>query len=102
LFSCSHRQTQLAVAAKMQAVAAATRAYDAVVSTGDNFYYNGVASVQDPLFRTVFESIYTQPALQVPWYPIVGNHDCRGASPRPPCSCALCVCLCALCVCVCV
>ena len=62
----------------MVAVAAATAPFDFVVSTGDNFYYRGVTNVNDPLFRTTFEDVYTHAALKVPWYPILGNHDCRG------------------------
>ena len=63
----------------MAVVAAATSAYDFVISTGDNFYVHGVANVADPLFQSVYEGIYTHAALQVPWYPALGNHDCRGA-----------------------
>jgi acid phosphatase len=50
-----------------------------VVSTGDNFYPDGVASLEDPLWRTAFEEIYTAPSLQVPWYVALGNHDHRGS-----------------------
>ncbi len=49
-----------------------------VVSVGDNFYDNGVASVTDPQWRTSFEAIYAAPSLQVPWYVALGNHDYRG------------------------
>jgi len=48
------------------------------VSVGDNIYDSGVASVDDPLWRTSFEEIYTAPALQRPWYSILGNHDYKG------------------------
>jgi tartrate-resistant acid phosphatase type 5 len=46
-----------------------------VISVGDNFYEDGVASVQDVLWQESFEDVYTQPSLQVPWYAILGNHD---------------------------
>lgn len=49
-----------------------------VMSVGDNFYENGVQSATDPQWRTSFEDIYTDPALQVPWYAVLGNHDYRG------------------------
>lgn len=49
-----------------------------VISVGDNFYENGVTSVEDPLWRRSFEDIYTAPSLQVPWYVALGNHDYRG------------------------
>lgn len=26
-----------------------------------------------------FESVYTQPSLQVPWYILAGNHDHKGS-----------------------
>lgn len=49
-----------------------------VVSTGDNFYENGVQSAQDPQWLSSFEDVYTAPALQTPWYAVLGNHDYRG------------------------
>lgn len=49
-----------------------------IISTGDNFYPNGVASVHDPLWRTSFEEVYHHFALQLPWYVVLGNHDYRG------------------------
>ncbi len=46
-----------------------------IVSVGDNFYENGVKSVDDPHWQKSFEQVYHDPALQVPWYCILGNHD---------------------------
>jgi acid phosphatase len=45
---------------------------------GDNFYENGVDSVDDPQWLSSFENIYTAPSLQSPWRVILGNHDYRG------------------------
>lgn len=50
-----------------------------IISTGDNFYPNGVESVHDPLWRTSFEDIYSAHSLQLPWYVVLGNHDYRGS-----------------------
>jgi tartrate-resistant acid phosphatase type 5 len=62
------------------AMAAASTARDPrfIVSAGDNFYENGVASVRDPQWQTSFERIYAAPSLQKPWHVILGNHDYRG------------------------
>ena len=49
-----------------------------VIAVGDNFYEDGVESVDDPHFRASFEDVYTAPALQTPWYAILGNHDYHG------------------------
>lgn len=49
-----------------------------VVSVGDNFYENGVQTISDPQWRTSFEDVYSAPALQIPWYSALGNHDYRG------------------------
>jgi len=49
-----------------------------VVALGDNFYWRGVSSENDPLFKTVFEDRFKQPELQVPWFVILGNHDHYG------------------------
>lgn len=51
---------------------------DFIVTTGDNFYANGVASVSDPYWQTSFEDIYQGPHLFEDWYAILGNHDYRG------------------------
>jgi predicted MPP superfamily phosphohydrolase len=49
-----------------------------IISTGDNFYEDGVGSVMDPQWNASFEDVYTGNSLQVPWYPVLGNHDIRG------------------------
>ena len=65
------------VAAAMGRAAADARA-DFVLAIGDNFYSEGVTSVDDPLWRSVFENVYTHPALQVTWHALLGNHDYYG------------------------
>jgi len=49
-----------------------------VVTTGDNFYDHGVSSLHDAHWRESFEDVYTSPALQIPWYAVLGNHDYQG------------------------
>jgi acid phosphatase len=49
-----------------------------VVTTGDNFYDHGVSSLHDAHWRESFEDIYTAPALHIPWYVVLGNHDYQG------------------------
>jgi tartrate-resistant acid phosphatase type 5 len=49
-----------------------------LVVVGDNFYDNGVTSIDDPHWARSFEAVYTAPSLQVPWYVVLGNHDYRG------------------------
>ncbi|KAF7847056.1 hypothetical protein BT93_L3404 [Corymbia citriodora subsp. variegata] len=51
---------------------------DFVVSTGDNFYEDGLTGVDDPAFQESFVNIYTHPGLQKQWYSVLGNHDYRG------------------------
>lgn len=51
---------------------------DFVVSTGDNFYDNGLVSEQDTAFEESFTKIYTAKSLQKQWYSVLGNHDYRG------------------------
>jgi hypothetical protein len=50
-----------------------------VISTGDNFYENGVRSVDDPQWMTSFENVYHGGALQRDWYVVLGNHDYKGS-----------------------
>jgi tartrate-resistant acid phosphatase type 5 len=49
-----------------------------IISTGDNIYPEGVASTQDPLWRSSYEDIYTGHGLHCPWYVVLGNHDYAG------------------------
>ncbi|CAL1392533.1 unnamed protein product [Linum trigynum] len=51
---------------------------DFVVSTGDNFYDDGLKGPHDPAFEESFTEVYTAESLQKPWYTILGNHDYRG------------------------
>ncbi|CAB4295874.1 unnamed protein product [Prunus armeniaca] len=51
---------------------------DFVISTGDNFYEDGLTGVDDPAFNESFSNIYTAPSLNKQWYNVLGNHDYRG------------------------
>lgn len=51
------------------------------ISTGDNFYTEGVTSTEDPKWVRSYEAIYTAPALQSRWYVTLGNHDWSGNVP---------------------
>ena len=73
-----HSAGQVAVAAAMGDVANQIRS-QFVISTGDNFYSRGVASVSDPQWQTTFESAFSAPSLQTSWYAVLGNHDYRGS-----------------------
>jgi tartrate-resistant acid phosphatase type 5 len=41
---------------------------DFVISTGDNFYPNGLTGVNDRKFQGSFTNIYEAKSLQKPWY----------------------------------
>ncbi|KAH9321308.1 hypothetical protein KI387_015947 [Taxus chinensis] len=49
-----------------------------VISTGDNFYEDGLNSTHDPSFEQSFSAIYGSASLQKPWHLVLGNHDYRG------------------------
>lgn len=49
-----------------------------IIAAGDIHHFNGVASVNDPLWMTNFEMIYSHPELMIDWFPILGNHEYRG------------------------
>ncbi|KAI4313648.1 hypothetical protein L6164_026607 [Bauhinia variegata] len=51
---------------------------DFVVSTGDNFYDDGLTGVHDPAFVESFSKVYTARSLHRPWFSVLGNHDYRG------------------------
>ena len=68
---------QVNVATQM-GIAAAQLGAKFVVSVGDNFYEDGVASVDDPQWQSSFEKVYAAASLQVPWHVALGNHDYHG------------------------
>lgn len=49
-----------------------------VLATGDVHHFEGVQSVNDPLWMTNYELIYSHPELMIDWYPLLGNHEYRG------------------------
>ena len=49
-----------------------------VIAAGDIHHFNGVASVNDPLWTTNYEEIYSHPELMIDWFPVLGNHEYRG------------------------
>ena len=51
---------------------------ECVIAAGDIHHFDGVASVNDPLWMTNYELIYSHPELMIAWYPICGNHEYRG------------------------
>ncbi|MDT0690315.1 metallophosphoesterase [Salegentibacter sp. F188] len=51
---------------------------DFIISTGDNFYPDGIASVKDPFIISSFEDIYYGSNLFCPWYLVLGNHGYLG------------------------
>jgi len=69
---------QTEVAAQMALAAKATKPRF-IISVGDNFYESGVTSATDSQWRTSFENVYKDPALQIPWHVILGNHDYKGS-----------------------
>ncbi|XP_071488281.1 tartrate-resistant acid phosphatase type 5-like [Diadema antillarum] len=68
---------EYAVARQMGKVASRHNA-KFVLALGDNFYEQGVTSVDDPRFRETYEQVFHMPSLQVPWYVVGGNHDHYG------------------------
>jgi tartrate-resistant acid phosphatase type 5 len=57
--------------------------FDLGITLGDNFYFCGVRSVEDPKWRTRWEDFYT--SLGFPFYAALGNHDYG----HPPIICPL-------------
>ena len=50
-----------------------------VMAVGDNFYGVGIqGSEYSSRFQTTFEDVFTEEALECPWYVIAGNHDHKG------------------------
>lgn len=51
---------------------------ECVIAAGDVHHFDGVQSVNDPLWLTNYELIYSHPELMIDWLPALGNHEYRG------------------------
>ena len=51
-----------------------------IAMVGDVHHFQGVRSVQDPLWLTNFEWIYKHPELMISWHPVLGNHEYEGST----------------------
>ncbi len=51
-----------------------------IALVGDTHHFQGVRSVQDPLWLTNFEWIYKHPELMISWHPVLGNHEYEGST----------------------
>ncbi len=74
---------QVHIAKAMAAFAASTQPPPSfVLALGDNFYNNGVSSATDILWDYLWKDIYINnyPQLNIPWYPVFGNHDYGGGA----------------------
>ena len=49
-----------------------------VIAAGDVHHFTGIQSVNDPLWMTNYELIYSHPQLMINWFPVCGNHEYRG------------------------
>ncbi|WP_241159941.1 metallophosphoesterase [Parabacteroides sp. ZJ-118] len=49
-----------------------------IAAAGDTHHFEGVASVDDPLWMTNYELVYSHPELMLEWYAVCGNHEYRG------------------------
>ena len=69
---------QQAVANQM--IAYARRRHPAfIITTGDNFYQEGVRSVTDAHWTQSFTNVYKELTTNYDWYPVLGNHDYEGS-----------------------
>ncbi len=64
--------------AELMGVMAETVGPECVFAAGDTHHFEGVRSVNDPLWMTNFELIYSHPELMIDWHPVLGNHEYRG------------------------
>ena len=70
-------KAEVAVAAGIRSVATQLEA-DRVYLLGDNFYTQGVSSVDSTRFNETFEQVYTRDLFgDMPFYVVAGNHDWR-------------------------
>jgi UDP-2,3-diacylglucosamine pyrophosphatase LpxH len=66
--------------AEMMGDVAAIADPEFITVLGDIHHFQGVRSVQDPLWETNFEWIYKHPELMISWHSVLGNHEYEGST----------------------
>ena len=80
--SGAKQQKEVAEAmAKYAAKHLKSNAVDFVMMVGDNFYNDGVKTVDDPQWQDKFENMYDSNRLAMPFLVVLGNHDWRNSLP---------------------
>jgi len=64
--------------AELMGVMAETIGPECIIAAGDIHHFDGVQSVDDPLWMTNYELVYSHPELMIAWLPVLGNHEYRG------------------------
>ncbi|MBA2760766.1 MAG: metallophosphoesterase [Segetibacter sp.] len=49
-----------------------------ILTVGDNFYEDGVSSINDEHWKLSYKNVYKELTKKYPWYVALGNHDYRG------------------------
>ena len=78
--ACADAMAAVAPSLRASITDAAPGSYFGVISTGDNFYEDGLSSVDDPAFGALIHDVYgARPDLAaLAWRAVLGNHDHRG------------------------
>jgi hypothetical protein len=64
--------------AQLMGYTADNMSIEMIAAVGDIHHFEGVASVDDPLWMTNYELIYDHPDLMIDWNAVCGNHEYRG------------------------
>ena len=78
--ACADAMAAVAPSLRASITDAAPGSYFGVISTGDNFYEDGLSSVDDPAPRALIcRRVRARPDLAtLAWHAVLGNHDHRG------------------------
>lgn len=69
----SYHQTNILSVSKQMINYTNYNNYNAIINTGDNFYYCGIQNLEDPNIDADYINLFK--SIQLPWYNSLGNHD---------------------------
>ena len=74
-----HSNSVQAAVVEAMSAEAGRESSDFAMLLGDNFYPDGIDSVDSPRWELTFEQPFDKPGLDIPFYVIPGNHDYSGS-----------------------